>query len=115
MSDVLKTALVGVTGVLFAVISMVITDYNRQKEIKVIETEKNKVEVLYKRLDSLYIAEVEGKEKYKKYIHDVLDSAFKANHLNKGLTNSAIDVIDKEFCMSNHESDSIYNAMKKGL
>lgn len=115
MSDVMKTALAGLTGVLFAVISMVITDYNRQKEIKVIETEKNKVEILYNRLDSLYIAEVESKEKYKKYILSVLDSAFKVNHINKELTGTAFDVIDEKFYMTKREGDSIYNEMKKGL
>ena len=111
----MKTALAGLLGVLFTLASMVISDYNRQKEIKVMGDEKKKVELLYHKLDSLYILKVDSEEKYKIYIHNILDSTFKANNLNKGLTYSAIEVIDREFYMSEHENDSIYNAMKLGL
>ena len=112
MSELNKTIVVGIAGILFSLISMFISDYNRKKEVSVIEREKSVFQDMYRKVDSLYLLEVKHREEYKKRIAFVIDSVSHINSVNNSLTVRGLKEIDKEYLLTKTERDSIYNEMK---
>ena len=113
MSEVNKTIVTGIAGVLFSFITLAISDYGRRQEVNVLEQENKKIDELYSKLDSLYILEVKHRKDYKFKLISIIDSLSNRNDLNVSLTSTGLNEINKEYKITKLERDSIYKQLKR--